>query len=170
MDSLESVDDACTTPVIELQLYSMKVDILVLQETRLPDNESLKEEHYTFWQGKSITETREHGVGFAVSNTLLSIIEPPQDSTELVLSLHLSTTQGTVPIICVYDPTLHSAKEGKDQFYKSLDAQVSSVPKSEHIILLGYLIARVGTDHDSWPFGPLTSRPTIVTCQRHLQA
>lgn len=42
---------------------------------RLMNDNGPPKEHYTFfWQGKSVTETSEHGVRFAVSNTLLSMI------------------------------------------------------------------------------------------------
>ena len=45
----------------------LNIDIATLQETG-----SLKEQRYRFfWQGNCIEEKREHGVGFAVKNSLL---------------------------------------------------------------------------------------------------
>ena len=64
---LEAVDDARKTAVIDLELHRLSIDIAALQENILPHSGSLREEHYTFfWHGKSVGETREHGVGFAV--------------------------------------------------------------------------------------------------------
>ena len=62
-----------------MELDRLNTDIACLQETRLADIGSLKEQRHTFfWQGKSPEEKREHGVGFAVKNTLLTMIEPQQ--------------------------------------------------------------------------------------------
>ena len=151
-EDLQTVDDARKTAVIDCELHRLNIDIAALQETRLPDSGSLKEEHYTFfWQGKNAEETREHGVGFAVRNTLLCMINPPTDGTERILSLQLSTAQGPVNLVCTYAPTLHSSPEDKDKFYESLDAAVSKIPATELIHILGDSNARVGADHESWP-------------------
>ena len=81
------------------QLSSMQnfidldIDIAALQETRLAglaDTWSLTEKHYTFsWQGKQLEDRRELGVGFAIRNTLLSMIEPPTGGSERILTLRL---------------------------------------------------------------------------------
>ena len=53
------------------------MDIVALQETRLPETGSVRERDFTlFWQGKPSDEVREHGVGFAVRNKLLGSITP----------------------------------------------------------------------------------------------
>ena len=57
----------------ELQL--LNVDIAALQETRLPDSGTLKEEKYTFfWQGLNDDQPRYHGVGFAAKNSIVNNI------------------------------------------------------------------------------------------------
>ena len=59
------------------ELKRLNVDIATLQETRLADSGTLKEKDYTFfWQGKRSNEPREHGVGFAVRNSLLGMAVP----------------------------------------------------------------------------------------------
>ena len=59
-EDLQAVDDARKTAVIDRELHRLNIDIAALQETRLADSGSLKEEHYTFfWHGKGAEETRE---------------------------------------------------------------------------------------------------------------
>ena len=146
-DDLQVMDDARKTAVIDRELHRLNIDIAALQETRLPETGSLKEEHYTFfWQGKGTVEVREHGVGFAVRHTLLRMIEPPTDGTERIFTLRLSSMQGPVNLVCVYAPTLQASAEVKDQFYESLVTVVSNIPEAEHIYLLGDFNARVGAD------------------------
>ena len=151
-DDLQVIDDARKTAVIDRELHRLNIDIAALQETRLPESGTLKEEHYTFfWQGKGTEEVREHGVGFAVRHTLLRTIEPPTDGTERILTLRLSSMQGPVNLVCVYAPTLQASAEVKDQFYESLDTVISRFPVTEHVYLLGDFNARVGADRESWP-------------------
>ena len=74
---LQDISNARKTAVINDELKRLNVNIATLQETQLANAGTLKERDYTFfWQGKSSDEPREHGVGFAVKNSLLSMIEP----------------------------------------------------------------------------------------------
>ena len=53
-EDLQAIDDTRKTTVIDRELLRLNIDIAALQETRLPNSGSLKEENYTFfWQGKS---------------------------------------------------------------------------------------------------------------------
>ncbi|KAG6929472.1 craniofacial development protein 2, partial [Chelydra serpentina] len=146
---LQAISDVRKTAVINNELARLQIDIVALQETRLPDAGTLREKNYTFfWQGKSAEEIRECGVGFAVRNSLLGMVEPGQQETERLLSLRLHTSTGPVNLISVYAPTLGATRDTKDEFYDQLDMIIRSIPKEEHLILLGDFNARVGTDHN----------------------
>lgn len=118
---------------------------------RLPDSGSLKEEHYTFWQGKGVEETREHGIGFVIRSTLLPIVEPSTDDTRRILTLHLSTSAAFSNLMCIFAPALLATPKVKDQFYDQLDATVSRIPTSEHVYLFRDFNTWVGADRESWP-------------------
>lgn len=149
---IQQVEDVRKTAIIDKELSRLKVDIACLQETRLADSGTLREDSYTFfWQGKPLEEPRQHGVGFAVKNTLISSIETPTAGTERILSLRLSTSLGPATIVSVYAPTLRAAPEVKDQFYEALDELISRIPSTDALYLLGDFNARVGADHEAWP-------------------
>ena len=151
-ENLQDVSDSRKTAVINNELMRLNVDIATLQETRLADSGALKEKDYTFyWQGKGSGEHREYGVGLAVRNSLLSMIEPGSNGSERLLTLRLNTTAGPVTLVSVYAPTMSATSDTKDQFYENLAAIISSVPNNEQLILLGDFNARVGADHDTWP-------------------
>ncbi|KAG6937221.1 craniofacial development protein 2, partial [Chelydra serpentina] len=146
---LQAISDVRKTAVINDELAQLQIDIVALQETRLPDAGTLREKNYTFfWQGKSAEEIRECGVGFAVRNSLLGMVEPGQQGTERLLSLRLHTCTGPVNLISAYAPTLGANRDTKDEFYDQLDMIIRSIPKEGHLILLGDFNARVGADHD----------------------
>ena len=149
---LQLIDDTRKTAVISKELARLKIDVACLQETRLPDSGSLRETDYTlFWQGMSQDEPRQHGVGFAVRNSLLASVETPTGGSSRLLTLRMKTSVGYINIISAYAPTLTSTPEAKDQFYKALEDVLSCIPKSEGIYLLGDFNARVGADRQAWP-------------------
>lgn len=151
-ENLQDISDARKTAVINNELRRLCVDIAALQETRLAESGTLREKDYTFfWRGKRADERREHGVGFAVRNTLLKLVQPVDIGSERLMILRLHTSSGPVTLVSVYAPTLTSTPEAKDEFYTNLSDAIKNIPSKEHLILLGDYNARVGSDHDSWP-------------------
>ena len=107
------------------------------QYIRLADSGVLMENDYTFyWQGKGSGEHREYGVGFAVRNSLLSMIEPGSNDSER-LQMRLNTTAGPVTFGSVYAPTMSATSDTKDEFYENLAAIMSSVANNEQPNVLG---------------------------------
>lgn len=92
---LLDISNARKTAVINDKLKRLGVDIATLQETRLANAGTLKEKNYTFLlQGKSPGQPREHGMGFAVKNSLLNMVEPDSGGSEQLLTLRLNTNEG----------------------------------------------------------------------------
>ena len=137
-DHLQEVNDALNTAVIDRELSRLQMDIIALQETRLPETGSMRERDFTlFWQGKPSDEVRKHGVGFAVRNKLLGSITPIAEGTERILSLRLQTSSGPVSLISAYAPTLASTAEEKDKFYDDLSAAIRKIPDRELLFVAG---------------------------------
>ena len=135
-DDLQEVNDARKTAVIDRELSRLQMDIVALQETRLPETGSVRERDFTlFWQGKPSDEVREHGVGFAVRNRLLGSITPPAEGTERILSLRLQTSSGPVSLISVYTPTLASTAGAKGKIYDDLSAAIRRFPDRELLFI-----------------------------------
>ena len=122
--------------MINNELCWLQVDIIALQETRLPESGIIRERDYAFfWQGKATGKTREHGVGFAIKNNLLGSIIPPSERTKRLLKLQLQKSSGFVSLITAYASTLTSASELKDRFYDDLSAPISKVPPQEPLFI-----------------------------------
>ena len=86
-DSDHTITDTRKTAVINNELSRLSIDIAVQQETRLSDAGSIREQDYTFfWQGKPALATREYGVGFAISNRLMGMVELQGNGTTLSTS------------------------------------------------------------------------------------
>ena len=92
--------------MINNELCRLQVEIIALQETRLPESGIIRERDYSFfWQGKASDKTREHCVSFAIKNNLLNSIIPPSEGTERLLKLQLLTSAGLISLISAYAPT-----------------------------------------------------------------
>ena len=149
---LRDIDGPRKTAVISSELARLNVDIAALQETRLADYGSFREKEYTFfWQGKSVEDRREQGVGFAIRNRLLPMVEPGDYKSERVMHIKLNTVTGTIHLVSAYAPTLTSSSDIKDAFYSELEDFIKRVPKNHPLIILGDFNARVGDDQGSWP-------------------
>ena len=112
--NLQDIKDSRKTVAINDKVRSLNVDIATLQKTRLADSGTLKEKDCMFfWQGKGSDEPREHGVGFAVRNSLLRVVEPGGGGSERLLTLRLIFTIGPVILISVYAPTLSATSDTK---------------------------------------------------------
>ena len=65
----------------------------------------MQESNYTFiWKGKDEGCVRQHGVGFAIKNSLFSDVEVLVGSSERLLAI--STCAETLVIMSVYAPAL----------------------------------------------------------------
>ena len=105
--SLQDIKDSRKTAVINDELKRLYVDIATFQEIRLADSGALKEKDYTFfWQGRRSNETTDHGVGSAVRNSFLRMVEPGSGGSERLLTFCLNSTTGPFTLISVYAPTL----------------------------------------------------------------
>lgn len=140
------------TATIDMELLKRNVDIAALQETRLSDAGTIKEENYTFfWFGKPAGEPRTHGTGFAVRNYHIGSIQTPMAVNERLSSLRLNTRLGQILVISAYAPTLNYAASDKDLFYNQLEDLLRTSAETNRIVLLGDMNARVGSDYNSWP-------------------
>ena len=76
----------------------------------------MRDKYYTSF-GK-VNEKREYGIGFAVKNDKLDVVEPPTNSSDRILTMRLNITTGPVTFISEYVPTLMATAEVKDEFYE----------------------------------------------------
>ena len=146
------ISDIRKTAAINNELLQLQVDIAALQETRLAEPRSLKESDYTFFrQGKKEEEQRQHGVGFAVCNTLLDKVQLGHQATDRLMSLAINTADGPINLLSAYAPTLAASAEVKDAFYNQQESLIQGISRREYLIILEDFNARVGSDNEAWP-------------------
>ena len=103
---------------MELQRYG--IDIAALSKTRFAWGGQLTENNYTFyWKGKSENEPRMHGVGFAVSNAIVTqLTELPVGISERLMRLRVKCVDSRqATMISVYAQPLDATDGDKEMFY-----------------------------------------------------
>ena len=142
------------TALVTRELKRLNIDIAALSETRLAEEDQLKEEgsgYSLFWVGKRKGERRDGGVGFAIKSTLLDQIERPAAINDRIMKLRIPLSCGRhLSVFSVYAPTLQASEEISSAFYRALTEAIFSVPKDEKLIILGDFNARVGKDWETW--------------------
>ena len=98
------------TAIVGHELARYNIAVAALSETRRADTGCVKEmgAGYTFWSGKTETEPRVSGVGFAIRNDIASSLTSlPKGISYRIMTLHLSLASKThLTLISVYTPTM----------------------------------------------------------------
>ncbi|CAE1163801.1 unnamed protein product [Acanthosepion pharaonis] len=156
VDDIQQIDDARKTAVKDRELSRLGIDIACLQETRLADSGSIREANYTFfWQGLHQDDPRQHGVGFAVNNSLIPAIVPPIGGSEKILALRLLTSTGFANVPCIYAPPQRSGTSFMRHWMrrypgtpilKDYTYWETSMPEWEPTVTLGHLASAHQSD------------------------
>ena len=143
-NDLQQLNDSRKTVIIDSELDRLNIYIApITRNTTCRKWITKRATIHIILARKSIEEKREHGVGFALNNSLLTVTEPPVNGSARILTIRLSTRVGRANILSVYAPTLCSTAGSKDQFYEELDGAIGNIPKTEQLDILGDFKARV---------------------------
>ena len=152
MDNPNSDRPERRTAIIARELHRFNFDVVALSEIRRAGESQLKDEQgqYTFWKELDPDQSKIHGVGFAIRNTLLpKLTELPLEINARLMTLRIQLFKNQQAIISAYAPTLDADDEVKESIYSQLDNVLSAIPKDDKI-LLGDFNARVGRDRELW--------------------
>ena len=94
------------TALVAKELSRYRVDIAALSETRLACYDSLVDCGYTFfWSGKTEQERRESGVGFAIRNNIVNLLEQdPSPVSDRIMTMRLPVKKNVCATIMLMHP------------------------------------------------------------------
>ena len=113
------------TAIVGHELARYNIAVAALSETRRADTGCVKEMgagYSFFWSGKTETEPRVSGVGFAIRNDIASSLTSlPKGISDRIMTLRLSLASKThLTLISVYAPTMTHPDEEREAFYSCL--------------------------------------------------
>ncbi|KYO26981.1 hypothetical protein Y1Q_0019389 [Alligator mississippiensis] len=107
---------------------------------------------YTFfWSDHGSKAKQEVGVSFNKNCLIEKLTYLPKGMNDQLMVLRLPLLgKKCATIISTYAATMTNSDKVKNQFYDDLHSLIIAVPKSDHLILLGDLNSRIGSDCQTW--------------------
>ncbi|ESO07529.1 hypothetical protein HELRODRAFT_75758, partial [Helobdella robusta] len=126
------------------------IDICCLQETRWKSNgvchvNSDKEKYKLFWNGQ---KKAKNGVGIFVREPLAQEVLDIKRINSRLMWVKLRLEKQTMIIFSAYAPQTGESEEIKNDFWAAFSDIISTIPKSETILIGGDLNGHVGEKTD----------------------
>ena len=93
-------------------------------------------------------------MGFAIKTDIVTkLIEMPRPVSDRIMTMSLLLSKDNfATVISVYAPTMTNPDENKEAFYyNQLASVLSSIPRTNKLLLIGNFNARIGKENDRWP-------------------
>ena len=135
----------------EFRRYNLQ--ILGLSEIRLADSGERRcsTGEYLLYSGRPQNEIRSCGVGFMLSKSAHDSLIDWHPVSERIIIARFKTTSKNMTFIQVYAPTEVGSVEDKEEFYGKLAYTLrNKVDKSDIVMLIGDLNAKVGDSNEGW--------------------
>ena len=125
----------------------LKLDVLGLSEVRWKNSGKCTTDEYVMIYSGHKTEHK-HGVGVLLSKQVAKSVMGFHALSDRILIVKISSKPFNLMIVQVYTPTSTSPEDKIEKFYDDLDAAYKMCGSQEMKIIMGDLIAKVGTEQD----------------------
>ena len=129
-------------------MYTRKVDILCVQETRWRGNKAreLGEGYKLIYSGAN--KEGRNGVGIILSNEMKNEVIEVNRKSDRIMWIRLTVREHTINIFSVYAPQAGCTDEEKDQFWDDMGEEIEKVEAEEKCIVGGDLNGHIGEDNN----------------------
>ncbi|ESO00276.1 hypothetical protein HELRODRAFT_83374, partial [Helobdella robusta] len=125
-------------------LERRRIDICCLQETRWKSN-GTKKKYKLFWNGQ---KTAKNGVGIFVKEPLAQEVLDIKRINSPLMWIKIRLEKQTMTIFSSYAPQTSESEEMKNDIWAAFFDTISTIPKSETILIGGDLNGHVGEKTD----------------------
>ena len=128
------------------EIAKTQIEILAIQEVRWPGKGQINKKDYIFYYSGTKEKIDQTGRGFLLMKKIQTYIISYVLHNERLSKLRLIGKYNNITLINAYAPTEDKTEEIKEQFYDDLQSVVDKVPKSDLIIILGDVNAKLGKE------------------------
>ena len=137
-----------------------KIKVLCVQETRWKGNKAREiGDGYKLFYSGSTAQCR-NGVGIILAQEYKNDVIYVKRRNDRIMKMKISCNESVLNIISAYAPQVGCTEEEKDEFWRQLDEEVLTVPRSESLVIGGDLNGHIGQDnmnvdrvHGGWAVG-----------------
>uniref|UniRef100_UPI00404B0406 endonuclease/exonuclease/phosphatase family protein n=1 Tax=Flavobacterium sp. TaxID=239 RepID=UPI00404B0406 len=120
------------------EMISRKIDIMCIQETKLPSSTVEKRKGHTFVFSTNSKDNREHhGVGICYNNKMEKYRNNYKQINNHILTIEINMHGNPMTIASIYIPHDQTPDIPRQQAWELLDETITQTPIAKNIILLG---------------------------------
>jgi exonuclease III len=128
------------------QIKRIKLDVVAIHEIRWSGTGLIQKKDFSFYYSGANNNTGQAGTGFLIQKKMQKFTMSFMPRNERLCKLRLKGKFNNISLISVYAPMEDKVDEIKEQFYEDLQKVVDNTPKTDTIIILGDLNARLGKE------------------------
>ena len=137
--NIRGMRDPVKREEIILQMGRHNIDIMCLQETKIPDSCYEVIKYFTF-VFSSVSKIREHwGVGICYRNYVKKYRNHYKQISSNIMSMEINMHGNPLIIISVYTPHDDSDSNSRDRVCEDLSGFIGNIPEAINVIVLGDL-------------------------------
>lgn len=137
---------------VSQEFRRFKLDILGLCETRWKESgeKSVSTGETLIYSGKPQNADHSSGVGLLLSKNARKCLETWSAVSDRILTARFKSLARHLSYVQVYAPTEQATLEEKEAFYEQLAYTLNRINKSDIVVLMGDLNAKVGSSNVNW--------------------
>jgi endonuclease/exonuclease/phosphatase family metal-dependent hydrolase len=128
------------------EIANTQIEILALQEVRWPGKGQINKKDYIFYCSGTKEKTGQASTGFLIMKKILKHIISFELHNECLCKIRVKGKYNNITLKNAYTHTEDKTEDIKEQFYDDLQSMVDKVPKSDIIIILGDVNAKLGKE------------------------
>jgi len=128
------------------EVAKTQIEILALQEVRWPGKGQINKKDYLFHYSGTKEKIGQADTGILLMKKIQKYIINFELHIERLCKLRIKGKYNNITLINAYTPTEDKTEETKEQFYDDPQSTVDKVPKSDLIITLGDVNAKLGKE------------------------
>ncbi|PZC74827.1 hypothetical protein B5X24_HaOG207140 [Helicoverpa armigera] len=130
--------------IVEKEMRQYNISILGLGETHMRGAGHFNtDDGSTMYFSGAVGESI-NGVGFIVPPTINKYVTGYNTVSDRIITLRLNAKPMPLNIVQIYAPTAQSSPESIDEFYATLEATITAIPKREMLVIMGDWNAKIG--------------------------
>ena len=128
--------------IVKSEMERNNLDILGISEMRWTDRGHFNSANHTIYFSGS--DQRRNGVAFIINKKLSKYVLGYNPVNDRIITIKLQGKPTNITVIQVYDSTLDSNEDVKEQFYSELENTISKISKKDILIIMGDWNSKVG--------------------------